>query len=99
MSQDDSTTTAPASIKVTHSILGKPLNQLLQRKVFIASLLLVVLGVTIAIGVILFRNSQSQKTSQSTASFSQTPPVNLKTDYQNPFDKSATYSNPFENLK
>jgi hypothetical protein len=61
--------------------------------------LLVVLIAAVTIAVILFRNSQSQKSDNKTSPASKTPSVDLKAEYQNPFDKSGQYDNPFENLK
>ncbi len=76
-----------------------PPKQPLQRNTLVLFILLVVILATITIAVVLFKSSQSQKSDNTTAPSSQTPPVNLKAEYQNPFDKSAQYNNPFENLK
>ena len=91
--------TPPANSEAPVVHTSPPRLPLLQRKMIIPFILLVLVVTAIIIGVTLFRNSQSQKTSQSNAPPSQTPPVKLKTGYQNPFDKNAQYDNPFENLK
>ncbi len=62
-------------------------------------ILLAIIIVVITIAVVFFISSQSQKSDNKTAPASQTPPIKLKTGYQNPFDKSTQYVNPFEDLK
>jgi hypothetical protein len=81
---------------VAHTSLPK---QPLKKNTLVLFILLVTLITTVTIAVVLFRNSQSQKSDNKTSPSSQTPPVDLKAEYQNPFDKSAQYENPFENLK
>lgn len=71
----------------------------IQTKRIVFLILLVVFIVVITIAIVFSMNFQSPKTSQPTTPTSQTPPVNLKTNYQNPFDRRAQYENPFENLK
>ena len=78
---------------------ASPSKQHLQRKMLNPFILLAVVITAVTVAVVLFRISQSQKSDNTTTPSSQTPPVNLKAEYQNPFDKSAQYDNPFENLK
>ena len=80
---------------VAHTSLPK---QPLKRNTLVLFILLAVVITTVTLIIVLFRISQSQKSDNTTPS-SQRPPVNLKAEYQNPFDKSAQYNNPFENLK
>jgi len=65
----------------------------------VAFFLLAGLIIAITAAVFLFTYSQSQNTSQSKNPVSQTPAVNMKKEYQNPFDRSQQHFNPFENLK
>ncbi len=99
MSTDSSPHDTPAVNPEAPVVHASPPSLLLQRRIVLLFLLLAVLVAAIIITVILFTSSQPQKTTQSTTPVSQTPPVNLKTGYQNPFDKSAQYVNPFENLQ
>lgn len=83
----------------TPVVNANPPKQPLKRSMLFFFILLAVTIVAVTITVVLFRNSQSQKSGNTTAPSSQIPPVDLKAEYQNPFDKSAQYDNPFENLK
>lgn len=89
----------PAVNSETPVVHTSPPKQPSQRNTLVLFILLAIIIVAVTIAVALFRSSQLQKSDNKTAPSSQTPPVNLKADYQNPFDKSAQYENPFENLK
>lgn len=83
----------------TPVVNANPPKQTSKRNTLVLFILLAVIMATVTIAVVLFRNSQSQKSDNTTFPSSQIPPVDLKAEYQNPFDKSAQYENPFENLK
>lgn len=92
----NNTPTVGSETPVTQASVPK---QPLKKNAPLFFILLIFIIVAVTIAVVLFRNSQSQKTDNTTAPSSQTPPVNLRAEYQNPFDKSAQYENPFENLE
>lgn len=90
---------SPVVNSETPVVHANPPKQPLKRNTLVLFILLVIIIATVIIAVVLFRNSQSQKSDNTSIPSSQTPPVDLKAQYQNPFDKSAQYDNPFENLK
>ena len=90
---------APVVSSETPVVHASPPKQPLQRNTLVLLILLVGIIIAVTIAVVLFRNSLVKKSDITTTPSSQTPSVNLKAEYQNPFDKSAEYENPFENLK
>lgn len=76
-------------------------NQQSRRKVFVISLFVIVFIaiITVIITVLFLNNSENKLIKQTLRSPSQKPSIDLRSEYQNPFDKKASYENPFENLK
>ncbi len=69
-----------------------------KRFVILAFLLVFILMILVFfLSLTPFGNPQQQQNSQEISS--QQPPVDLRVEYKNPFDKSDQYDNPFENLK
>ncbi|MBI2051878.1 hypothetical protein HYT33_03905 [Candidatus Roizmanbacteria bacterium] len=60
--------------------------------IFLAFVSLVLLTIILAGFVITLQRKQTQKPSKK-------PNVNLKTQYENPFDKKTQYVNPFSQYK
>lgn len=69
------------------------------KKKFLAIVLLTVVIVLVILLVSLSFSHKLQQQQNPSSTASQTPLINLRTEYQNPFDKNAQYENPFENLK
>lgn len=91
---------SPSDVKAEIPVVStNPPKQSSKKNIRLVSVVLIIIIVTITIVVVLYRSSQPQKSDNTTAPASQTPSVNLKADYKNPFDRSAQYENPFENLE
>jgi len=89
-----STVEEPAARVATNA----PPPQMHQQKVFTIALILMVLIVSVTVSIIATRllgSTKAPSTSQSVTPASRTLPVDLKVEYENPFNKSSNYVNPF----